>query len=273
MTFPKLFRATLICLIVLTVQQFYAIQNVSAWGHRFRNMGGISAETCLDAEKCLDAEPGVELFFSNGCELFKVGPTINLFNGKDLTGWTNAEGKGVNKNWVVSEGTIFRAANGGDLYTADSYDNFILEFEFKVAKGCNSGLKYRSWTTHGWGMGYEFQAFDGDLKKTLPYHRTGALYEMFEPMTPPELFKKEQFNKGKIVVMGNYIEHWLNGQLAVCCEIGSCDWLFRQAQSKFAEVKEFGTTEKGRILLQDHNDSVWFKNLKITKLERVSCCF
>ncbi len=258
----KGFRTVLVCLIVLAVYQIYGISTASAWrGHYRRQVNNINTQS--DAGEYLTA----------GCGLYKIGPTISLFNGKDLNGWVNVAGQAPNKNWVVSNGSIYREKNGGDLYTAEAFDNFILEFEFKVLQGGNSGLKYRSWTTSGWGMGYEYQACEYDLKKTLPYHRTGALYEMYEPMTPPELVKKEEFNKGKIVVMGNHIEHWLNGKLTVSCEIGSCDWLYRQAQSKFADVPEFGTTEKGRILLQDHNDKAWFKNIKLTKLEAVDCCF
>ena len=49
-------------------------------------------------------------------------------------------------------------------------------------------------------------------------------------------------------------------------ERGSDSWRELVAASKFSRFKGFGEAEEGRILLQDHGDRVWFKNIKIREL-------
>ena len=75
-----------------------------------------------------------------------------------------------------------------------------------------------------------------------------------------------EFNKGKIVVLGNHIEHYLNDELVMSVDVGSKEWNEGVEKSKFKDVKEFGTTTLGRLLLQDHNCQVWFRNIYITEL-------
>ena len=198
---------------------------------------------------------------------YLCGPRVSLFNGKDLTGWTNAEGKEPGEGWKVQDGLIYRESSCGDLYTTKKYRNFILEFEFKIGDKGNSGVKYRSWNTTGFGLGYEYQIFDDvNIPDNPPRYRTGGLYDVYPPFSSTEPIRVGEFNQGKIVVMGDYIEHWLNGQRSVSAFIGTSDWKKRVAQSKFADVREYGTTDLGRILLQDHECPVWFKNISIVEL-------
>lgn len=199
------------------------------------------------------------------------GETVSLFNGKDLTGWRNVKGEKPNSNWTVENGMIFRKENGGDLYSEKKYENFILEFDIKVVKGGNSGVKYKSWNTSGFGLGCEFQIEDVPTGKTAPRNRTGGLYDVYEPKTDPAVFRSGEFNHGKIMVIGNHVEHWLNGKQCVSAEIGSYDWYCRIQQSKYADVKEFGMIRSGRLLLQDHGNNVWFKNITITELQPAYC--
>ncbi|MDO4585830.1 MAG: DUF1080 domain-containing protein [Planctomycetia bacterium] len=200
---------------------------------------------------------------------FELGAKVPLFNGTDLSGWTNAEGN-ESDNWKAEENMIVRQKEGGDLYTANQYENFILEFEFKISEKGNSGVKYRSWNPSGFGLGYEYQIFDDiNIPDNPPKYRTASLYDVYVPETDVSLLKMDDFNQAKIVVMGNYIEHWLNGQRTCWAFIGSDDWNEKVAQSKFAETKEYGTTPVGRILLQDHGNQVWFRNISITELKAV----
>lgn len=208
-------------------------------------------------------------FRSDGRIVYELGAKTLLFNGADLSGWTNAEGN-ESTNWSVEDGMIVRRNNGGDLYTLNHYENFILEFEFKISEKGNSGVKYRSWNPSGFGLGYEYQIFDDiNIPDNPPKYRTASLYDVLMPETEASLLKMNDFNQAKIVVMGNYIEHWLNGQRTCWAFIGSDDWNEKVAQSKFAETKEYGTTLVGRILLQDHGNLVWFRDISITELKAV----
>ncbi len=199
-----------------------------------------------------------------------VGVRTSMFNGKDLTGWTNVKGEKPGEGWKVEDGCIFREKNAGDLYTEKQYENFIWEFEFKLAEKGNSGVKYRSWNKEGWGMGYEYQIYD-DINdpKNPPKYQTAALYDVIVPREGAPKIKMGEFNKGKIVVLGNHIEHYLNGELVMSVDVGSKEWNEGVVKSKFKDTKEYCSTTVGRLLLQDHNCQVWFKNLYITELKPV----
>lgn len=198
------------------------------------------------------------------------GTRRSIFNGEDLSGWTNVKGEAPGEGWKVEDGVIYREKNSGDLYLEGKYENFILEFEFKVCEKGNSGVKYRSWNTDGWGMGCEYQIFDDIAHKdNPPRYQTAALYDVVVPREGTQKIRMGEFNKGKIIVLGNHIEHYLNDELIVSVDVGSEEWNRGVEKSKFKDTPEFGTTTVGRILLQDHNDRVWFKNLYITELQPV----
>lgn len=207
---------------------------------------------------------------------YYAGIRRSLFNGEDLAGWTNVKGEAPGEGWKVEDGCIFREKDAGDLYAEGKYENFILEFEFKLSDKGNSGVKYRSWNTEGFGLGYEYQIYDdiSDVKNP-PRYQTGALYDVVAPRNGAPKIKMGEFNKGKIVVLGNHIEHYLNDELVTTVDLGSAVWIEGLANSKFKDVKEYAETTVGRILLQDHNCKVWFKNLYITELKPVgtACCF
>ena len=196
---------------------------------------------------------------------YEHGEPISLFNGVDLTGWTDAEGKAPNPGWQVRDGAICRAENGaGSLFTEGKYDNFILEFDFKAARGANSGLKYR--LVEDESIGCEYQILDPEGMDHGDLHDTAALYDVIPAVGVRGIFKQEEYNHAKIVVMGNYIEHWLNGKRIVSVQIGSPEWNEGLARSKFAGTR-FGRNRLSRIFLQDHGDAVWFKNLTLTPLK------
>ncbi|MCH5373244.1 MAG: DUF1080 domain-containing protein, partial [Planctomycetes bacterium] len=75
-----------------------------------------------------------------------------------------------------------------------------------------------------------------------------------------------QYNHSRIVVRGNHIEHWLNGERVVQAETGSDDWQARIAGSKFANVERFAQNSKGRIQIQDHGSKVWFRKILLRPL-------
>ncbi len=206
----------------------------------------------------------------SGSAAFYVADALKtpLFNGVDLSGWTNVEGGAPGEGWKVVDGAIFREKNAGDLYFDGKFENFILEFEFKISEKGNSGVKYRSWNTKGYGLGCEYQIYD-DINdaKNPPRYQTASLYDVVVPREGTSKIKMGEYNRGKIVVMGNRIEHYLNDELLVSINVGSPEWNELVGKSKFKDVKEFGTTTVGRIFLQDHNCKVWFKNIYVTEMK------
>lgn len=199
---------------------------------------------------------------------YTVGERRSLFNGVDLTGWTDLEGTGPAQGWTVEDGAICHPGKGSNLYTAEKFDNFILDFEFQLDVGTNSGVKYKTWQGEDWGMGCEYQVFDdASAPDQAPRYKTGSLYDVYAPVSPEGLLKREGFNHGRIVVMGNYVEHWLNGVRTVATTIDSAPWKKRVASSKFADEPKFGHIASSPIFLQDHGTPVRFRNITVTELE------
>lgn len=207
-------------------------------------------------------------FTGTPLQVYYEGERRSIFNGQNLDGWTNDKGDHPGNGWKVQDGMIFRESGSGDIYLKGEYENFVLEFEFKISKKGNSGVKYRSWTP---GYGCEYQVYD-DINdpKNPPRYQTASLYDVVVPKAGTQKLKAEEFNKGKIVVLGNHIEHYLNGELTMSVDVGTEEWDKLKAASKFKDMKEFGTTTVGRIFLQDHGCQVWFKNLYITELTPVT---
>jgi hypothetical protein len=72
-----------------------------------------------------------------------------------------------------------------------------------------------------------------------------------------------KWNLARIIVDGNHVEHWLNGEKVVEYEWGSDDWKARVAKSKFKDWPDYGQRKTGGIDLQDHGNDVWYRNVKI----------
>ncbi len=193
-----------------------------------------------------------------------------LFNGKNLDGWTDAAGKPMTKGWVVQDGVLHRASRGGDLFTAKEYGNFILELEWKISPAGNSGIKYRMAKYGKRLLGPECQVLDDDKHpdgKKGADRQSGALYDILECNSDKQLKPVGQWNKVRIVANGTKLEHWLNGKKVVEVDTASERWKKLVAASKFKNVEGFGSVKSGRIMLQDHNDPVWYRNIVIRELD------
>ena len=68
------------------------------------------------------------------------------------------------------------------------------------------------------------------------------------------------------MLRGNLVEHWLNGEKVLEYECGSDDLKAAVAKSKFRNVAGFGNKIRGHILLTEHHDEAWFRNIKIREL-------
>ena len=192
---------------------------------------------------------------------------IKLFDGKSLKGWTDLSGAPPAKGWVVEDGCIFRKNKAGDLYTKESFKDFAFSFEWKIAVGCNSGVKYRVTDYSGATLGPEYQILDDAKWKYASDHigATASIYAIKGASANKKLKHPGAFNHSRIVAKGNKLEHWLNDEKVAEIEIGSEDWKKRHGKSKFKARPGFGT-KSGRIMLQEHGGQVRFRNLRIRKL-------
>jgi hypothetical protein len=208
----------------------------------------------------------------------KDGWTL-LWDGKTTNGWRGAKINTFPENgWSIENGLLKvqkssggESTNGGDIVTTQKYKNFIVKMDFKITPGANSGIKYfvdpdlnRG---EGSAIGCEFQILDDekhpDAKLGVKGNRTvGSLYDLIPAIASKE-FRINDFNTATIVVRDNHVEHWLNGIKVVEYERNNQLWDALVAYSKYSHWPDFGNATEGHILLQDHGDEVWFKNIKI----------
>ena len=176
---------------------------------------------------------------------------------------------------VVEKADGAESGNGGDIITDRKYRDFELTFDFKLTEGANSGVKYFvnpdvNNAMSGSSIGCEFQVLDDekhpDAKLGVNGNRTlGSLYDLI-PAPVDKPFRKGFFNTGKVVVRGNHVEHWLNDVKLLEYERNNQMWDAFVDYSKYKDWVNFGNFETGHILIQDHGDMVYYKNIKIREL-------
>ena len=200
----------------------------------------------------------------------KADGWVLLFDGKDASKhFRGYKKEGVPDEWVVADGALCRKG-GGDLITREKYQSFEFQCEWKISENGNSGIMFKVLETDGpsYKTGPEAQILDGAGPKD---QKSGWLYELYttEKDSSKPVGEWNHFVlKCQKTATGTYqCEHWLNGEKYLEYEIGSDDWKQRVAASKFADWKQFGTADAGHICLQDHNDEVSFRNLKVKSLD------
>jgi len=146
-----------------------------------------------------------------------------LFDGRTTAGWRGYRKTAMPEGWQVIDGALTRTGAGGDIVTVEQFGSFELAFEWTIAPAGNSGVMFRV-----------------TEERDYPW-QSGPEYQ----------------------ILGNHVEHWLNGEKVVAYEIGSPDWIERVKKSKFAKYENWGLAPRGHIALQDHGDRVAYRNIKI----------
>lgn len=189
-----------------------------------------------------------------------------LFDGESLAQWRSYQEDSVNPGWGIENGCLTRLGAGGDLISREQFTDFELQLEWRISEAGNSGIFIRgdesAQSLHY--TGFEMQVLDnaGHPDASIPSHVAGAYYDM---ITPDHDTSKPvgYWNQVRILANGSHVEYWLNGRKTAEFEQGSAEWEALYQQSKFTDRPNYGRLLKGHIGFQDHQDKVWFRNIRI----------
>ena len=187
-----------------------------------------------------------------------------LFNGKDFSGWTNADGKAPGRGWVVADGAMVRKDPAGDIWTKDRFGNFVLDLEFKTEG--NSGIFIRTDNPRDCVQtGIEIQVITPMGKPSK--HSCGAVYDALAPTKDP--VKANAWNHVVITAIDNRIEVVMNEEKIIDMDLDRWSTPGKNpddTKNKYQKaLKDF--TREGHIGLQDHGAKVSYRNLKIRALD------
>lgn len=203
----------------------------------------------------------------------KAGWTL-LFDGKTIDQWRGFRSDTLPGGWQIDDDAIARVGKAGSIVSKEQYQNFELSLEWKLSEGGNSGIFYHVSEDPKYtgvvATGPEMQLLDDDKhpdakKGKDGNRRTGSLYDLI-PASEPAAKPIGEYNQIRLICNNNQVEHWLNGKKIVTYQLGSSQWNELVKNSKFAALPDFGRIPSGHIALQDHNDKVWFRNIKIRRL-------
>lgn len=176
-----------------------------------------------------------------------------LFNGADLSGWNGA-------GYVVEDGAIVCTPDGKNLVTAQTFANYVLDFDFKLPPGGNSGLGiHYPGTGDGAYTGMEIQILDNtaaqykDLREDQ-FH--GSLYKL-AAAKKSSLKPTSEWNHQRVTVSGSTVMVELNGETILRANLD--DLASRNPQHEGVKRRA------GHIVWLGHGGGVAFKNIQIVE--------
>lgn len=219
-----------------------------------------------DTASDMTSEPAMsQLTAEEAAEGFRL-----LFDGTSTEQWRGfRQDSFPASGWETVDGELRHTQGGGDIITRDQFANFELRLQWKIWPGGNSGIFFHVTEDADatWQTGPEMQVLDdaGHENGQDPLTSAGSDYAL-HPSTPGIVRAAGEWNDVRIVVNGPHVEHWLNGTKVVDYELWSDDWEALVAGSKFIEFPGFGRATTGHIGLQDHGDTVAYRNIRIKVL-------
>ena len=199
---------------------------------------------------------------------------VALFDGNGLGKWRGFKREDVPAAWQARGDTLVftpveRKADRGDLLSRDQFGDFELEYEWRVVPGANSGVMWRVSEDQDfpWQSGAEQQVLDDErhVDGKIPSHRAGALYDL---VVPPAGVARAvgEFNQARVVARGPRVQLFLNGRQTADVDFASDSGRALVARSKFKDMPRFAKNARGHIVLQDHADTVYFRNVRVRPL-------
>lgn len=193
-----------------------------------------------------------------------------LFNGEDMSQWRNFKKETLNNKWQVVQGEMRLTEKGaGDILTKQTYENFDLKLDWKISIAGNSGIFIMADEAGSqiYSHAIEVQILDNERHSDnkIASHLSGSIYDI--TASPVKSHKPAgEWNTLRIRMFNKSLKVWQNDVLTADLVVGSLKWRQLVAKSKFKDWQGFALTEIGHIGLQDHNDPVAFKNIKIKAL-------
>ncbi|MDB6099766.1 MAG: hypothetical protein JWN58_2469 [Gammaproteobacteria bacterium] len=199
-----------------------------------------------------------------------TGKWQTLFDGKLLNTFRGWRSEDMPKGWHVVDATLSKEGNVEDLVTREPFRDFELELEWSIGKAGNSGVFYRGtreydeiyWSAPEYQLLDDANAPDG----RNPLTSAASAYGLYA--APAGVVKPfGEWNKTRILVKGNHVEHWLNDQKVVEYDLGSPEWKAKVAASKFSKYPNYGLAKAGVIGIQgDHPGSLALRHIRIREL-------
>jgi hypothetical protein len=174
----------------------------------------------------------------------KWGAPVQLFNGKDLTGWKlrSEKGKGC---WSVEDGAMTNSKGCVDIITEQKFQDFKLSMEFKLVEQGNSGVYLRG--------RHEAQILD-DFGKPTEITGMGSIYGFLIPKMNATK-KAGEWQKYEITLIGRQLTVVLNGQTLIDKE---------EIPGITGGALDSAEGTPGPLMLQGDHGKVWFKNIVLT---------
>jgi len=195
------------------------------------------------------------------------GPWRPLLEDHAAPAWRGWKEAGLPAGWRIEGGVLSKDGNVDDLVTNDSFGNFELELEWRVGKAGNSGIFYRGTREydHIYWSAPEYQLLDDanteDGKSRLT--AAGSVYGLYGAAAGA-VRPFDEWNKTRLVVKGNHVEHWLNGTKVLEYQLKSAEWKSRVAASKFAAYPNYGLAVSGLIAIQgDHPGALAIRGIRV----------
>ena len=202
-----------------------------------------------------------------------------LFDGSSSDQWRDTKTDQFPEHGWVVDGDVLTVLGktedqpgGHDIVTKQIYSDFELELEVRLTEGANSGIKYMVTDAfpgnEGKFLGLEYQLLDNERHPDAKMgrdgnHKMAGLYDMIAPPEELTINPPGEWNKVRIIVDGDHVEHWLNDERVL--EFDRKSLAFRElvALSKYKDLENFGELDQERILLQGHGNDVSFRAIRI----------
>ena len=211
-------------------------------------LGDLKADTTPSAELFRGAHP------ADGAPGFQP-----MFSGKDTAGWTCKPG-----SWAFDSGVLARKG-GGDIWSNEAYGDFVLDLEFKLARGTNSGVFLRAGDLAKWEQtAIEVQLYDSYAKARPGTHDCGAIFDCLAPAVNA-VRAPGRWNRITITARGPHVVIVLNRKRIIDTSLEK--WT-QARKNPDGTANKYATPlsempRRGRIGLQDHGYAVWFRNVRI----------